>query len=465
LSSASRQGEAPGLPRHAHREISGWGNFPVEACDVFRPERFDELAEIVATTPHASITARGLGRSYGDAALNADGAVIETSRLDRMLAFDEETGVLHCESAVSLADIVAHFLPRGFFFPVTPGTKFITVGGAIAADVHGKNHHFSGSMSAFLIDFRLLTAAGELLLCSREENAEVFWATIGGMGLTGIVVEAQLRLRRVETSYMNAETEQLRNLDHVLERLEAAEGNEYSVAWIDIVAKGASLGRSVLLRANHANLSDLDASLRSAPCRSRKGLSAGLPFMLPSRTVNAISIRAFNEVYYRAHPTRHSISHCDSYFYPLDQLAHWNRAYGRAGAMQYQALVPPQNARETLLALLEELARSKQASFLAVLKTFGASSEGLLSFPRPGYTLSIDLPHTGQAVLDALARLDQIVLRAGGSVYLAKDSCLEAESFAAMYPGLDRFRDVKAKIDPEQRFSSSMARRLQIVEP
>lgn len=453
------------LPRHAHREIAGWGNFPVEACDVFRPERFDELAEIVATAPHRSLTARGLGRSYGDASLNRGGAVIETSRLDRMLAFDAETGVLSCEAAVSLADIIAHFLPRGFFFPVTPGTKYITVGGAIAADVHGKNHHFSGSMSAFLLDFRLLTAAGELLLCSRERNADVFWATVGGMGLTGIVVEARLQLRRVETAYMNAEIEQLRDLDHVLERLGAAEASEYSVAWIDCVAKGSSLGRSVLLRADHAKPQDLSAKLRCAPYRASPRLEVSLPLMLPSRVLNPITIRALNELYYRAHPTRHSIAPCDGYFYPLDRISHWNRAYGRAGVIQYQALVPPRNGRETLVALLEELARSKRASFLAVLKTFGAASEGLLSFPRPGYTLSLDLPHTGQDVLDALARLDRIVLRAGGSVYLAKDSCLDAESFAAMYPGLDKFRDIKAKVDPEQRFSSSMARRLQIVEP
>ena len=453
------------LPRHARRKLAGWGNYPVETCDLFRPERYDQLAEIVARAPQSSLTARGLGRSYGDASLNESGAVIETTRLDRFLDFDPASGVLHCEASVSLADIVQHFLPRGFFFPVTPGTKYVTIGGAIAADVHGKNHHDSGSMSAFLLDFQLLTASGELLRCSREENADVFWATIGGMGLTGVVVDARLRLRSVESAYMNGDTEQLPNLDQLLERLGAADASEYSVAWIDIVASGRSLGRSVLQRADHAKLSDLPAKLRETPHRARPLPKLSVPFALPSKALNALTIRAFNELWYRAHPTRHAVASCDGFFYPLDAIAHWNRAYGRAGMMQYQALFPIETGRETLVALLDELARSKRGSILAVLKTFGPASEGILSFPRPGYTLSIDFPHTGKDILEAVARLDQIVLRAGGSVYLAKDSCLHAETFAAMYPGLDRFREIKAKVDPEQRFSSSMARRLGIVEP
>lgn len=457
--------EAAPLPRCASAELAGWGRFPIETCDVYRPEHMDELAAIVGRAPQASLIARGLGRSYGDASLNGGAGVVLARAFDRMLAFDSETGVLHCEAAVSLADIIQHLLPRGFFFPVTPGTKYITVGGAIAADVHGKNHHRSGSMSAFVLDFDLLTGKGEVLRCSREEHADVFWATVGGMGLTGVILGARLQLRRVETAYMRTSTERATDLDDVLQRMEARDDQyDYAVAWIDCLGRGGTLGRSVLHHANHLGRGELPESLRAAPLVTPRKRGLAVPFTLPNATLNAFTTRAINEVYYRAHPTREAVVDCDRFFYILDVVQHWNRGYGRRGVLQYQALLPPDTSRAGLIALLEKLSASRRASFLAVLKSCGAASGGLLSFPRPGFTLALDLPNTGSDAHALLAELDAIVLRNGGSVYLAKDACLDAETFRAMYPGLERFRAVKAAIDPEQRFSSSLARRLEIVE-
>jgi decaprenylphospho-beta-D-ribofuranose 2-oxidase len=454
------------LPRFVQRPLAGWGNYPVVTCDVYRPEDRSELAEIVARAPQPSLLPRGLGRSYGDAAVNAASGVVESSRLDRMLAFDPETGILACEAAVSLSEILDVFLPRGFFFPVTPGTKFITVGGAIAADVHGKNHHHSGSMAASLLDFRLLTASGEVLPCSREENAEVFWATLGGMGLTGIVLEARVRLRRVPSAYMSVDTEKMRDLDQALERCTASDDRyAYGVAWIDCLARGRSLGRSVLLRANHAEPEELPEKRRAEPYRGRRRWRPTVPFPLPNQTLNPLTVSAFNFAMYHSYRSGHGVVDSDGYFYPLDNMAHhWNRIYGRRGMLQYQFVLPAETSRQGLVEVLTELSSARRASFLAVLKSFGPESGGLLSFPRPGFTLALDLPFTGNDLLAALGRLDRIVARHGGRIYLAKDACLEPEIFQEMYPALRRFQEVKAKVDPEARFSSSQARRLGIVE-
>ena len=313
------------LPRFLTRRVSGWGRRPVEECDVYRPEGLDELREIVANAPQESLIPRGLGRSYGDASLNSRGAIIASDRFDRMHAFDPDTATLHCQSAVSLAEIIEHFLPRGFFFPVTPGTKTITVGGAIAADVHGKNHHRSGSMSAWLKEFRLLRANGEIIVCSREQNTDAFWATVGGMGLTGIVLDAQLRLKPVETAFMKADYEVALNLDAVLDRMaESDDLFDYAVAWTDSLARGRALGRSVLLRCNHASLDDLAPKLRSRPYAMPAKPTVNVPFTLPNFFLNTLSMRVFNEAYYRTHGSKKFITDCDRYFYPLDSLQNWN---------------------------------------------------------------------------------------------------------------------------------------------
>ena len=452
------------IPRYVKRNISGWGRRPVEECDVYRPEDVDSLREIVADAPQSSLIARGLGRSYGDASLNGRGAVIASDRFDRMHAFDPESGVLHCGSAVSLAEIIEHFLPRGFFFPVTPGTKMISVGGAIAADVHGKNHHRSGSMSAWLKAFRLLRADGEVIVCSRDQNADAFWATTGGMGLTGIVLDAQLQLRPVETAFMSADYENVPDLDALLDRMEESDERfDYAVSWIDSMARGRSLGRAVLLRANHARPDELPSKLAVKPHAMPSKLSVGLPFSFPNFALNPLSARIFNEVYYRAHAAKRFFPHCDSYFYPLDAIQNWNRGYGSRGALQYQAVLPEATARRAVIEILELLTSTRTLSFLAVLKSLGPANDGLLSFPLRGKTLSIDLPYTGSQLASTLAGLDRLVLRHAGRVYLAKDSCLHPESFAAMYPNLGQFRETRDKLDPNRRFSSSQARRLQIL--
>lgn len=457
---------AQGLPadvRWRSVELSGWGRHPVEACAVYRPERIDELAEIVAHAPQGTLIPRGLGRSYGDAALNGAGAVVLSERLDSMLAFDPAEGILTCEAAVSLAEILETFLPRGFFFPVTPGTKFVTIGGAIAADVHGKNHHRSGSMAESVLDFQLLTSRGEVLTCSRDQNADAFWATLGGMGLTGIVLQARLRLLRVPTAYMRVEYERAPDLDAALDRcIRTDEDYGYGVAWIDCLATGNSLGRSVLMRANHAACDELPEPARSQPLHQPRRIEPAVPFTLPNRTLNRASVKLFNEAYFRAQKDRHEVVDCSRYFYPLDSVRNWSRIYGRRGMIQYQLVLPTEAAREGLVSVLEAVSSSGCPCFLAVLKSFGDASGGLLSFPRPGFTLAMDLPHLGARVLDLVDKLDEIVLRHGGRVYLAKDSTLRPDRLAAMYPELARFREVKTRLDPANRFVSSQAQRLEI---
>lgn len=449
-----------GLPV-VRRDLSGWGSFPVERCDVYRPERLEDLQALLRTAPANTLIPRGCGRSYGDSALNAAGGVVLTERFDCMLGFDPDEGVLHCEAGVTLAEILEVFVPRGFFFPVTPGTKRISVGGAIAADVHGKNHHRTGSIAGFLVDFRLLTPSGELLRCARDENADLFFATLGGMGLTGVVLDARLRLRRVESAAMRVEHRRTRDLDATLEEMLAHDERfDYVVTWIDALRRGRSMGRAVIARAEHARPDELPRARRRQPLALRLGQRLAVPFRMPNFTLNAVSMAAFNEAVYRTHPDRDFVQDLDAYFYPLDRIEHWNRMYGRRGVIQFQCLFPKATARRGLTEILSRLSSARRPSFLGVLKSFGPESGGLLSFPTPGYTLALDLPCTGSDLFATLAELEAIVLREGGRTYLAKDACLRRESFEAMYPRLGAFREIRAKVDPEGRFASSQARRL-----
>ncbi|MGH7134629.1 MAG: FAD-binding protein [Pirellulales bacterium] len=445
------------MTRYKQQLLAGWGNLAAESARVFRPERVSELRRTI-TASGDSLISRGLGRSYGDAAVHAEG-VISHVRLNRFLGFDEAEGIVECEAGVTFDELIRIGLPRGFFPAVTPGTKYVTVGGAIAADVHGKNHHVDGSFADCLIDFRLLTASGGLLHCSRTENPQAFWATLGGMGLTGAIVDARLRLRPVHSAYLTVDYRRTADLDESLEVFAAGDaGYGYSVAWIDCLARGGSLGRSVLMRGNHTPASDLPSlanPLAVAPRRRKK-----VPCFLPGFVLNSWTVRAFNAAYYHRHGDRRAVVDYDSFFYPLDAVDHCNRIYGRRGFFQYQAAFPHETSRAGLVALLESIAASRQASFLAVLKTFGPANEGLLSFPIAGSTLAVDLPNTGPAVKDLLGRLDRIVLDHGGRVYLAKDVRLSRSTFEAMYPRADEFRRVKAELDPDGRFNSTLARRL-----
>jgi decaprenylphospho-beta-D-ribofuranose 2-oxidase len=447
----------------AVRSLSGWGRFPVAECRVFRPEKTAAISEILETGEEPSYIARGLGRSYGDASLNGGAGVICFERLNRFLAFDPETGVLEAEAGATLAEILESFLPRGFFPPVTPGTKFVTLGGAIAHDVHGKNHHRVGSISSFVESLVLQTPRGEILECSARQNADVFDATVGGAGLTGFIRSARLRLQPVETAHVVVDFQKTRDLEGGIAAMNESDHlYEFSVAWIDCLARGRSLGRSVLMRANPAKRTDL-SSRSGDPLAIRRRGGRLIPFDLPGGLLNPRTVGAFNALFYAAHRTVEGhLADIDSFFYPLDSIRHWNRMYGRRGFVQYQVAFPPDTGPKGLARLLERVSASGRASFLGVLKRFGAAGRGLLSFPFPGYTLALDIP-VSNGLVGFLHELDAVVLDHGGRLYLAKDATTTAATFAAMYPRLPDFQEVKARLDPDNRLSSSQARRLGIV--
>lgn len=445
--------------------ISGWGNFPQQECIVHYPSKLNRLRDCMLGNQQSSYISRGLGRSYGDSALNENAGVISSDRWNHFYEFNESTGVVHCECGISLEEIINTFLPRGWFLPTTPGTKYVTVGGAIAADVHGKNHHQDGSFGNFVVNFQLLLASGEVVTCSKEENQHIFWATIGGMGLTGVILSAHIQLISVETAYYHVSYQQSDCLDHTLECFDQTDANfRYSVAWIDCLASGKSLGKSVIMQANDMLRADLPPRLKSHPLEIKKHRKRSIPFNLPSITLNRWSVAAFNTLYYKSNKTGQKIVDYESFFYPLDSVLHWNRIYGRRGFVQYQVLFPRELSQKGLVALLEKITQSRRASFLAVLKSCGDSNPGFLSYPLPGHTLALDFPNTGTCLFEFTRELDKIVLDHGGRLYLAKDALTDAQTFAQMYPALDEFKRVKAQIDPCNRFSSSQSRRLGITE-
>jgi len=444
------------------KPLACWGNTPVQPCLLARPEKRRELAELLASPPNSSLISRGLGRSYGDASLNENAGVVLHERLNRFLAFDPATGALECEAGASLSDIIDTFLPRGYFPGVTPGTRFVTVGGMIAADVHGKNHHADGSVASFLDSFCLLTPARAEVECSRDRNADLFFATLGGMGLTGIITRARLRLRRVESAYVTVTEKRAKNLEECAALLRGDFAKcRYSVAWIDCLSGGRSLGRSVVMGGEHAAPHEAPRSSGS-PLVAPRARSRSVPFFLPGPTLNSLTCRVFNAVYYRAHPDAKKTVPYAPFFYPLDSIQHWNRIYGRRGFQQYQVVVPFEAGVGALAELLKQISESGRASFLAVLKAFGPESGGLLSFPRPGWTLALDLPNS-RGLNEFLSTLDAIVIRHKGRRYLAKDAGMTREHFEAMYPRLTEFRAIKSSVDPEGKISSSLGQRLGLV--
>jgi decaprenylphospho-beta-D-ribofuranose 2-oxidase len=448
------------------KEIHGWGRFPVATSQVFRPEKRSALGEILQDGLLSNVVPRGLGRSYGDAAINgAQGGVVDVTRLNRFLSFDESTGVLTAEAGVSLAEIIETFLPRGFFPPVTPGTKFVTLGGAVASDVHGKNHEVDGTITTFIDRFTLLVPSGEVLTCSRSEHSDVFWATVGGMGLTGFILTVTLRLRRIETSYQVVDYLQLPNLDAAFKAFEAGHSQRYSVAWIDCLGTGKSLGRSVLMLGDDATPDQVKKAGKTdlLPVCHQLKRKAAIPVDFPSWVLNPLSIRAFNEAFYLKNRTTHGkLVDYDTYYYPLDFVNGWSRMYGGRGFLQYQFVLPPETAYEGLTRILGELAKHGAASFLAVLKRFGAENEGLLSFPKPGYTLALDIPWR-EGLVEMLQRLDEVVLKYKGRTYLAKDAVLKPEMIRAMYPRLAEFQAIRNRLDPNNRLSSALGRRTGLV--
>ena len=445
-------------------KLGGWGNYPVQRCHIARPESVEALRELVTQGQLADYVPRGLGRAYGDSALNSGrGVVLQTPR-NRFLSFDETTGVLECEAGLSIEEIIEHLLPRGWFVPVTPGTKHVTIGGAIAADIHGKNHHVDGCFGQHVESFELMLADGSIVTCTPNgPKQDLFWATVGGIGLTGIILSARVRLARVETSYFQVQYLRGGDLDATLRNLkETNDRFRYSVAWVDCIASGKTMGRSVLMLANDLTKHELPKGLASDPLRLASKMKAMVPMQLPGFVLNPWSIRALNTAYYGLNGDRTDFVDYDTFYYPLDRVLHWNRVYGRRGFVQYQALLPPESSETGLVALLEKIAKSRRASFLAVLKSCGPANRSPLSYLHPGHTLALDLPYTRD--LPELAQeLDRILLDYGGRLYLAKDALTSKEAFHKMYPRLDEFRQVKAQVDPNQRFVSSQARRLGIV--
>lgn len=454
------------MTRHVLKKLSGWGNYPVHPCYVARPHTIPATQGLVAGGEHDSYVPRGLGRAYGDSALNPQEGVILTDGLNCFLGFDRQSGVLECEAGVSLKEIIDVALPEGWFLPTTPGTKYVTLGGAIAADVHGKNHHRDGSFGNFVLDLKLLTAKGETIHASPCQNAEVFWATVGGMGLTGMILSARIQLAKVETAYYDVTYRRTANLDEALECFASTDKDyRYSVAWVDCLAVGKSLGRSVVMLGNDATASDLPPRLRRRPLRVPAKPTKAVPCYFPAFAMNSLGVRLFNAFFYAKHNDRRQLVDYDTYFYPLDAVLHWNRIYGKRGFIQYQALFPPETSRRGLIELLETIAKSRKASFLAVLKSSGPGNAGMLSYLRPGHTLALDLPNTGEDLRRLVRRLDEILLEHSGRLYLAKDAMTTAETFHTMYERLDEFRQVKRGVDPHNRFVSLQARRLGMVDP
>jgi FAD/FMN-containing dehydrogenase len=442
--------------------VTGWGRYPRSTAQVWRPEKLSALSAALANASKP-VLARGLGRAYGDAAINGGGSLIDLTRLNRMLAFDSQSGVLRCEAGVSFAELLQTFVPRGFFPPVTPGTKFVTLGGALAADIHGKNHHRDSSFSKHVVEFALMGPRGEIKRCSRQENSDLFWATLGGMGLTGVILEIEFKLKRIESAYLECESFALPSIDHVLETFaEHDQRYQFSVAWVDCAAGPRNLGRSIAMFANFAPADRVRRFIGGHPLIVEQRRRLNLPFDLPQFVLNPWTMRSFSALYHLLHRRgeRRRIVDLEQFFYPLDRLGNWNRLYGRRGFTQHQCVMPVAEGRDGLIETMEELRRSRIPASLAVLKRFG-EQQGMLSFPMPGYTLAMDFAvQTGLAEL--LNRLDRIVLKRGGRIYLAKDAFAQAELVHQMYPNLAQWRAIKLSADPDRIFSSQLSRRLNL---
>src|SRR3954451_10227480 len=456
VSSPSRpEARAPMVP------LTGWGRTaPTPA--VLTPVRGDEEAQALLRAAGArGVVARGLARSYGDAAQNAGGLVLDMTGADRVLHADLETGLVDVEAGISLDELMNRFVPQGFFVPVTPGTRMVTVGGAIAADIHGKNHHVAGSFAQHVRRLDLLTADGQVRRISAGTDPVLFWATAGGMGLTGVILRAQVQMKPIESSRLLVDTDRTPNLDSLMTLLaETDHLYDYSVAWIDCVARGRRMGRSVVTRGRFARLDELPAKRRGDPLKYHGSVKLSAPDVFPPGLLNLATVAAFNEVWYRKAPRRKrdQLQTIPTFFHPLDGVGTWNRIYGPRGFVQYQFTVPF-GQEAAMREALERISHSGAASCLAALKRCGPGNPGMLSYPSPGWTLALDIPVVkGLATL--LDRLDELVVAAGGRIYLAKDSRVRAETFEKMYDRLDSFRAVRKQVDPDGVFTSDLARRL-----
>lgn len=414
--------------------FQSWGRYPaIRQEGSFLLSRHDVLP-----IPVSTLLPFGNGRSYGDVCLNPDGIVLSSQKLDRFIHFDKKNGVLRCEAGVLLADVLRCFVPQGWFLPVTPGTKYVSVGGAIANDVHGKNHHTAGTFGCVVEGFELLRTDGTRCYCSLHENADLFHGTIGGMGLTGFITWADIRLRKITTPVMDEEIIRFSSLLDFFAIAEDSPAYEYTVAWVDCAATGGSLGRGLFMRANHSS--------SQGSARPLRKLSLSVPLTPPCSLVNRWSLKAFNAAYYNRYRVEKTVRkiHYDPYFYPLDGIANWNRMYGPRGFLQYQCVVPMAVGKSAIESILKRIASSGMGSFLAVLKEFGAlPSPGLVSFPMPGVTLALDFPNQGEKTLALFKQLDEVVDAEGGRIYPAKDAHVSAAQFQAAYPQWEALESIR----------------------
>lgn len=440
------------------QKISNWGNYPVVAADVIRFDSLDELQQKMADC--GPVIPRGNGRCYGDSALGE--TIVSTLHYNKLKSFDSQTGEVWCQAGVLLSDLLDVFVPRGWFLPITPGTKLITVGGAIASNVHGKSHHVTGSFSNCVTEFELRLPGGEVKRCSRTENPELFVMTHGGMGLTGLILSAKIRLMRIETAYMRERIVKCKNLDEIMDLFEASTDWTYSVSWIDCLSKGDSLGRSIMMLGEHAKPGELiNPHHAQNPLDLKSGLQLDVPIMFPNFALNKLTMHAFNFAYYNK-MFKKEVTHVTNYnafFYPLDAVDNWNRIYGTRGFTQYQFVLPKEAGREGLRKILTRIADSGMGSFLAVLKLFG-EEESFMSFPMAGYTLALDFP-IQNGLFELLNELDAMVADYGGRLYLTKDVRMNEAMFFKTYKHAADFKAALATLNANgQHFASLQSKRV-----
>jgi decaprenylphospho-beta-D-ribofuranose 2-oxidase len=441
------------------KPVSNWGRYPVVNAQTFTFRTVNELKSFVGTT--SRFITRGSGLSYGDASLAP--VILSTLKFNKILEFDREKGCIRCESGVTLDDLLRVIVPAGWFLPVVPGTKYITVGGAVAADVHGKNHHKDGSFTKYVSSVDVMDHTGEVFQCTRKHNAELFHSTCGGMGLTGVILEARIQLTKVKTAYINQKNIMAGDLATLTSLLKEHDSSTFSVAWVDCLASGRNLGQGVVMLGEYAQVDELKATDREFPLKVHKRPRLSVPLTMPSWLLNGFTIGSFNYLFYKKHELskKEFPVHYDQFFFPLDFIRHWNRLYGRRGFLQYQFVIPFKDGDRVMKEILQQISKSRLASFLSVLKLLGPG-EHPLSFAIPGYTLALDFPVSAELFL-MLDELDKIVASAGGRIYLAKDSRMKLETFKYGYPGAIQLQDQLRDKDP--KFGSMMSERLSIIKP
>jgi len=431
-------------------KLKSWGNYPIIEGETHRFDSVHQLEKILSAPKN--IIPYGNGRSYGDSALSREQILVKPYHY--FLSFDEINGVLRCQAGTLLADILESFVPRGWFLFVTPGTRFVTVGGAIASDVHGKNHHVAGTFSDHIIEFTIMLPDGETVICSHDNNIELFRATCGGMGLTGVILEATIQLQPISSALISQTTIKTANLKETFDAFEHYGDSTYSVAWIDCLTRGEALGRCLLFTGEHSEHGSLAYESR---------IKIDIPVPFPGPTLNHYSIKAFNAIYYHKVTSANSSQQVDlnSFFYPLDAIGHWNRIYGKQGFLQYQFVLPKKASYEGLKQILSHIAASGKGSFLAVLKLFGKANSNYLSFPMEGYTLALDFK-IESGIFELLDQLDEIVVEFGGRFYLAKDARVSQRIFETGYPAIEKFRNIRKTLHATEKFNSIQSKRVGI---